>query len=148
MTNFYEMHQFDDEGYRKLFSYQSWRLAILNYIDELEIDNIAYVEAHALTDEAFVLLNGNAILYFAEVDNLDIISFHSVHLEPQKIYRIPKGIFHTHTLSKDAKLLIIEEENTSYDNSPRIYLDDQTKLMLKQRFMEENHVPTTLARQL
>lgn len=148
MTPYYELHQFDEEGYRKLFSYQSWRIAILNYIDELEIDNISYVEAHSLTDEAFVLLNGQAILYFAEVDQQAIISFHSVSLEPQKIYRIPKGIYHTHTLSHDAKLLIIEEENTSNENSPRIYLNEMTKGLLKQKFMEENHVQTTLGRQL
>lgn len=148
MMPYYEMHQFDDEGYRKLFSYQSWRIAILNYIDELKIDNIQYVEAHSLTDEAFVLLSGQAVLYFAEVDQMNIASFHSVSLEPQKIYRIPKGVFHTHTLSEDAKLLIIEEENTSNENSPRIYLDEGSKILLKQKFLEENRVQTTLGRQL
>ncbi len=148
MTSLYDIHQFDEDGYRKLFSFQSWRIAILNYIDELEIDQINYVEAHALTDEAFVLLEGNAVLYFAEVMNDEIVRFHSVFLEPKKIYRIPQGIYHTHTLSHDAKLLIIEEENTSYDNSPRIYLNERTKLMLKQRYLEENHVQASLARHL
>lgn len=145
MTSFYEIHQFNEEGYRKLFSFESWRVAILNYIDELEIDQIQYVEAHSLTDEAFVLLEGDAVLYFAEVEGTEILRFHSIHLEPQKIYRIPQGIFHTHTLSHDAKLLIIEEENTSYENSPRIYLNEHTKLMLKQRYLEENHGQTSLA---
>lgn len=148
MIPYYDVHQFDEEGYKKLFSFESWRIAILNYIDELDIDQIAYVEAHLKTDEAFVLLAGQAILYFAEVKENLITRFHSVQLEPKHVYRIPQGIYHTHTLSHDAKLLIIEEENTSYDNSPRIYLDHRSKVMLKQQYLEENHVSTRMARHL
>lgn len=135
-----DIHRFDDIGYQKLFAFNTWRIAILNYIDELDIDQIAYVEAHDETDEAFVLLEGHCVLYFAEVIDGHIHSFCHEVLKPHNVYRIPKGIYHTHTLSHDAKLLIIEEENTSYHNSPRVYLDGSSKHLLYQAYQEANHV--------
>lgn len=135
----YEIHSFDGVGYKKLFSYSSWRLAILNYTDELLIQNINYVEAHNETDEAFVLLRGNATLYFAEVIDGKVVGFESVNLEPNKVYNVKKGVFHTHTISTDCQLLIIEEENTSYENSPRIYLDQEAHGLLEKAY-EKAHI--------
>lgn len=128
---FVETFDYRDIGYRKLFHHQNWRVAVLNYIDELEIDQIQYVEAHALTDEVFVLLEGECYLLFADVKEGKINDFKCVNMEKNVVYKIPQGIFHTHTLSKDAHLLIIEEENTGYENSPRIYLNQHEKECLK-----------------
>ena len=129
----YDVYHVDDQGYHKLFHHQSWRIAILNYIEELEAKAIQYVEAHEKTDEVFVLLQGKCTLILADVLNQRILSFDRVEMEPNKIYRIPKGIFHTHSLSRDAKVLIIEVENTSYENSLRIYLDSCHKEWLNQK---------------
>ncbi|MFA5526795.1 MAG: hypothetical protein WC992_08215 [Acholeplasmataceae bacterium] len=135
-----DIHSFDTMGYQKLFAFNSWRVAMLNYIDELEIDNINFVEAHDESDEAFVLLQGSCILYFAHVEQDRITGFSYQNLEPNKVYRIPKGIFHTHTLSHDAKVLVIEEENTSDINSPRIYLNFENKKMLYDVYREASDV--------
>ncbi len=129
---FYETYDYRGIGYQKLFHHQSWRIAILNYIDELEIDQINYVEAHTLTEEAFVLLEGECTLFFAEVVNQMIVKFEAIQMEKNVVYKIPQGIYHTHTLNKKAHVLIIEEENTAYENSPRIWLVDQTKKLLIQ----------------
>lgn len=128
---FVETFDYRDIGYQKLFHHQNWRVAVLNYIDELEIDQIQYVEAHALTDEVFVLLEGECYLLFADVKEGKINDFKCVNMEKNVVYKIPQGIYHTHTLSKDAHLLIIEEENTGYENSPRIYLNQQEKESLR-----------------
>jgi hypothetical protein len=133
---YYEIHAFNEIGYHKLFSYNTWRVAILNYIDELEVEKLEYVEAHSLTDEAFVLLSGHCQLFFADVTEQHVTHVEVISLEPHLVYRIPKGIYHTHTLSSDAKLLIIEEENTSNDNSPRVYLDDAGKALLLKAYKE------------
>ncbi len=133
---YYEIHAFDEIGYHKLFSYNTWRVAILNYIEELEVERLLYVEAHSLTDEAFVLLSGHCQLFFADVNEDKVTHVEVISLEPHLVYRIPKGIYHTHTLSTDAKLLIIEEENTSNENSPRVYLDDAGKKLLVKAFKE------------
>ena len=41
---------------------------------------------------------------------------------PLRLYNIKKGIWHSHTLSLDAKVLIVENADTSPSNSPRIDL--------------------------
>lgn len=130
----YEVFSYDGIGYQKLMVYKDWRIAILNYIDELEIENLSYVEAHHETDEAFILLKGEATLIFADVENSKITGFTKLNLEPNKVYNIKKNIYHTHTLSKDCQLLIVEEENTSDFNSHRIYFNDHTKKELKEIF--------------
>ena len=131
---FVETYDYRDIGYQKLFHHQNWRVAVLNYIDELEIDQIQYVEAHNLTDEAFVLLEGECHLIFAEVHDGKINDISCINMKKHVVYKIPQGIYHTHTLSKDAHILIIEEENTGYENSPRIYLSEEEKKHMMKRF--------------
>jgi hypothetical protein len=131
----YEIYEFGDSGYAKLFHHQSWRVAMLNYIEELEIDHINYVEAHLLTDEAFVLLSGQCVMVFAHLHNHQITAFESIKLEPHKVYKVQNHVYHTHILSKNSKLLVIEEENTCDQNSPRIYLSEKEKEMLKKTYI-------------
>jgi len=126
----YDSYQFDGDGYKKLFHYQNWRVAILNYVAELEIDQISYVESHGATDEVFVLLEGSCDIFFADVISGEITKIEKLSLEQNKVYKIHAGVYHTHTLSKDAKLLIVEEENTCDDNSPRIHLTKTSKALL------------------
>ena len=125
-----EVHDFNEEGYKKLFHFEEWRIAILNYIEELEPLNIKYVEAHNKTDETFVLLEGNCILYLCDVLDGEIKDIQAVNLEKSKIYNIKKGVFHTHVLSKNAKLLVVENENTSDINSPKINLNQDQQMTL------------------
>jgi mannose-6-phosphate isomerase-like protein (cupin superfamily) len=134
---FYDTYDFNGIGYEKLFHHQNWRVAILNYIEELEVEQLIYVEAHNLTDEVFVLLSGTCHMFFAEVKDERIKDFTCISLEPNKVYKIPMGVYHTHTLSCDAKLLIVEEENTSYENSPRVYMTKEEKDMMIKKYKEK-----------
>ncbi|MEF3692622.1 MAG: hypothetical protein V3569_00435 [Acholeplasmataceae bacterium] len=109
-------------GYEKLFHYGSWRIARLNYIEELDLEKLNFIECHQETDEVFVLLNGTCDMVLLKDQHSK--SFVHLPLEKKRIYKIPKGVYHAHALSKDAEVLIIEEENTSNDNSHRIYLDE------------------------
>ena len=122
-----DIYAYDEAGYQKLFSFQSWRIAILNYTAELKPHQITYFEAHNETDEAFVLLEGKAIIYY--LDNNDI---KHIVLEKNKVYNVKKDVYHTHVLSKDCKLLIIEEESTNYHNSHRIYIGEKEQYQLKE----------------
>jgi len=134
---FYDTYDFNGIGYEKLFHHQNWRVAILNYIDELEVEKLNYVEAHELTDEVFVLLSGKCYMFFAEVENKSIKNISCISLEPNRVYKIPMGVYHTHTLSSDAKVLIIEEESTCYENSPRIYMTEEEKSLMIERYKEQ-----------
>lgn len=117
-----EQFRFDEIGYKKLMHYKSWRIAMLNYIDELEPENIHYMDAHLETDEIFVLLEGKAILFEL---NGEIVT--GVKLEKNTIYNVKVGLYHTHVLSKDCKLLIVEEESTNDSNTTRHHLTDKQK---------------------
>ncbi|MDY0276942.1 MAG: hypothetical protein RBQ97_02540 [Acholeplasma sp.] len=131
-----EVYDYNLPGYAKLFSYQEWRIAMLNYINHLEVEKINYCEAHEATDEVFVLLEGECTIILMEYNYPDSSNkFILIEMEKNKIYNIPKGTFHNHVLSLDAKVLIIEQEDTSDDNSVRVYFDsnDQNELLRKWR---------------
>jgi len=119
----YDIFDFDGIGYKKLFHYDTWRIAVLKYIDELDIENIHYVECHHDTDEVFVLLEGECRLYFYDEEE----GFSYVDMDKFQTYVIHKDIYHTHVLNKHAKLLIVENENTNDANSSRIYFTQAMK---------------------
>jgi hypothetical protein len=48
-------------------------------------------------------------------------------MQPFKIYNVKKSVWHSHTLSRDAKLLIVENRNTTFDNSPFCSLTDMQR---------------------
>lgn len=126
----YETYNLSGIGYQKVFNFQSWRIAKLNYIKELDIENLNFIECHHETDEIFVLIHGKCDMFILKESSPK--AFEYISLEAQKIYRIPKGIYHAHALSEDAQILIIEEDDTCDGNSHRIYLNAQEIENLRQ----------------
>lgn len=119
------MSEFDAVGYAPVVDFQTWRVAMLNYIDELEPDQIDNFQCHNETDEVFVLLSGKCILFCAELDDANnIVNIVSWNMQALKTYNIKRGVYHTHTLTEDAKVLIIENRDTGDENSPKIMIDD------------------------
>lgn len=111
-----EVLEYTGEEYQPVLSYRDWRVAILNYADSMLPENIKDFTKHSFTDEVFVVLKGECILFLAEDETLEKI--HAVKLEPYKVYNVKQGIYHNHTLSKDAMVLIVESDDTCEDNSP------------------------------
>ncbi len=123
---------YDAAGYAPVVDFQTWRVAMLNYIDELEPDQIDNFQCHSETDEVFVLLSGKCILFCAEVDEQNnITDITSWDMEINKTYNIKRGVYHTHTLSEDAKVLIVENRDTDDSNSPKIMIDDRVRQKLQ-----------------
>ena len=79
------------------------------------------MQRHDETDEVFVLLAGRCILFIGEGAEY-VTEIHAQDMEPMKLYNVKRGCWHTHTLSEDATVLIIENENTNSANSPEIPL--------------------------
>ena len=131
MKKLIEEKEFTLEGYKPIVDYEKWRVAILNYIDELEIENIEKFDRHDETDEVFVLLKGKCILFLGDGDE-KIGNISAKDMEPRKIYNIKKGVWHTHTLSKDAMVLIVENKNTCDENSPFVKMAKKDKEKLNQ----------------
>jgi mannose-6-phosphate isomerase-like protein (cupin superfamily) len=124
-----EIKEYTGEGYKPVIDYEAWRVAILNYCEELLPENITKMQKHDESDEVFVVLKGEFILYIGEgKDKIDYI--YAQKLEPLKMYNVKKGVWHTHTLSKDAMVLIVENKNTDLSNSPEINLTSEQRSKL------------------
>jgi hypothetical protein len=124
-----EIIEHTEEGYHPCVDYGEWRVAILRYIDELEPKNIDAMECHNETDEVFVLLNGQCILFIGDGDGA-IEMIYPVDMLPKKVYNVKRGVYHTHTLSNDAILLIVENRNTGPINSDRLRLTENQREQL------------------
>jgi ureidoglycolate hydrolase len=121
-----EIHNCEGTGYKPLIDYDKWRVAILRYSDELLPERIITMQRHNETDEVFVLLEGRCILFIGEVNDT-ITSIAGIDLEPQKIYNVKRGVWHSHTLSNDASVLIVENRDTTNQNSPKKFLNDDQR---------------------
>lgn len=121
-----EITEYEGEGYQPLIDYDKWRVAILNYCDELLPENIEKMQRHDETDEVFILLKGECILFLADGSNT-IGEITAVNMEPLKLYNIKKSVWHTHTLSEEAMVLIVENQDTALINSPEKQLNDNEK---------------------
>lgn len=128
-----EVREYTGEGYQPVIDYQTWRVAILNYIDELEVPNIEKMQKHLLSDEVFVLLKGDFTLFTAGNGD-EIGEIKATRLEPYKMYNVKAGVWHTHTLDKEASVLIVENQNTCDDNSPELLLTEAQKFELAECF--------------
>lgn len=112
-----EVREYSGEGYRPLVDFANWRVATLNFSPDLLPQCLNRMQRHNETDEVFVLLQGRCILFVGEGREA-VTAIHAVDLEPNKIYNVRQAVWHTHTLSHDAKVLVVENRDTTYDNSP------------------------------
>lgn len=126
-----EILSYDGEGYLPLLRFGAWRVAELRYCDELLPQNIGKLQRHDGTDEAFVLLAGHCTLFLGG-RGPGIGEIGAQPLEPLRIYNIRRGTWHSHTLSRDATVLIIENEDTCGANSPELPLSPQQRRTLRE----------------
>jgi ureidoglycolate hydrolase len=116
-----EIREYTGEGFQPLVYFGTWRVAVLNYIEDLHPAKIDSLERHPETDEVFVLMRGLGILFLGEgepqVENLV-----SQVMEKGKIYNVKPHTWHTIVLSRDASVLIVENGDTCEDKSEYILL--------------------------
>ena len=125
-----QIQEYSGEGYKPLIDYDTWRVAILRFIDELRPENIEHLECHLETDEVFVLLAGQCTLFIGTPDNDDDLGIEAIRMEPLKLYNIRQGVYHSHTLSQDASVLIVENRDTAASNSQRAKLTKAQKTQI------------------
>jgi ureidoglycolate hydrolase len=126
-----ETREFRGIGYQPLIDFNSWRVAILNFIDEIIPDQIKTFERHTETDEVFILFHGKAILFVGDGD-IKLENLYSVVMQPEKIYNIKCNIWHSVVLSRDGSVLIVENQNTNNKNT-----DYSTLLPEHQQFVRK-----------
>lgn len=103
--------------YKPLVEYQSWRVALMNYTSALTPGKINRMQKHTKTDEVFVLITGRCSLFIGE-GAAGVAKVHAVDMEPYKLYNVKRSVWHSHTFSTDARVLIVENCDTHDGNSP------------------------------
>lgn len=136
LNNLMEVLTFDGIGYQPLLHCRDFRVAMLNYHPELLIENITNFQQHSLTDEAFILLSGSCTLFLAEDETIQTV--HGVALKPGQVFNVKQGVYHTHTLSEDASVLIVEADDTCDDNSPIVLVDDAIRARIAAAYEAAN----------
>lgn len=119
-----EIKEYTEPGYAPVIDYESWRVAVLNACEELDVPNLKTMQKHMLSDEVFVLLKGSCTL-FTGGNGASIEKIRSVTLEPYKCYNVKAGVWHTHTLTPESSVLIVENRDTCDDNSPTVSLTEE-----------------------
>ena len=109
-----EVSEHSGAGYLPLVKFGSWRVAIANYAAHFDRATYRYFERHLLTDEVFVLLEGEAELVAGR-------GAEPLRLETGKLYNVRQGVWHALLLSENAKVLIVEERETSRENTEYDY---------------------------
>lgn len=118
-----EIREHNEPDYMPLIDYQSWRVALINYTADYLPEKINRMQKHAETDEVFVLLSGRCILFLGEGDE-SVTKVHAVDMDLYKLYNVKCGVWHSHTFSEDARVLVVENRDTVYENSPFVGLSE------------------------
>ena len=124
-----QVEEFTDPGFKTLFAFGTWRVAILNYLDEIEPTQIKYVERHKETDEVFILHRGQGVLFIGE-GREHVEKLTPLVLDPGKIYNVRKGVWHSVVLSRDGSVLLVENRDTVRENSDYSELTDEMKTLI------------------
>lgn len=109
-------YEFAGEGMQRVFENEKWTVGIKNWKPANDITGIDMLERHNKTDELFVLVAGACTLISAE-ETGDGMKFSKVVMEPNKVYNIPATLWHNTITRRDTKMILIEDSNTSMDNS-------------------------------
>jgi ureidoglycolate hydrolase len=115
-TDLIEVKNYEGEGYKPLVSFESWRVAVLRYLDELNPSNINSMERHTATDEVFVLTKGKAMLVLGG-NRSEVAELSTFKMNIGEINNVKKNAWHTIIVSRDAHLVIIENDDTCKENS-------------------------------
>ena len=116
-------YEFNGEGMQRVFENEKWTVGIKNWKPANDVTGIDCLERHNKTDELFVLVEGSCTLVYAnEVDGG--LKFGSVKMEKDKVYNIPATLWHNTITCKDTKMILIEDSNTSMDNSDILNLTE------------------------
>lgn len=124
-------------GFFPYMKTQSWQVAILNFLDTQDLLSIDKVEVHRNTDEVFLLSHGSATLVTVDIVETQTKNWHCVSMEHGVIYNVPCGVWHNISMSKDAKVFIVENIDTHKNDVCYHCLTQEEQLALQQCIQKE-----------
>jgi hypothetical protein len=122
-----EISSYEEKGYKPLVDFESWRVALINGAAAYKAADISSLSCHCETDEIFVLLKGSCLLLIGGRGEKPG-PVEKVWLEEGLLYNVTKGTWHNECLMPGAKVLIVENANTSGANSKNYKLPEPVTL--------------------
>lgn len=101
-----EKHVFNGEDFKVAMEFEKWKIGLLRYSKRFSVFD--RLERHLLTDEAFILLDGEAVLY---------TDTEKEQMQKCVVYNIPKAEWHHIVVSKDATVMVVENSSTCDENT-------------------------------
>ena len=98
------------EGFKVAAEYGEWKVGMLRYNERFS--RLGEMERHMLTDEVFVLVSGSATLYTDAEEK---------QMEQGTVYTVPVAVWHQIVVSEDASVVVVENRNTSIENTEKKY---------------------------
>ncbi len=117
------VYEFAGEGMQRVFENEKWTVGIKNWKPANDVTGIDCLERHNKTDELFVLVEGACTLAYAN-ETQKGLEFGVVNMKPDKVYNIPATLWHNTITQKDTKMILIEDSNTSMNNSDILELSE------------------------
>lgn len=105
-----DVYDLKGEDFKIIMNSDGWTIAMMRYSERLSVFDITKLHRHNGTDEVFILLEGSAWLYEYDIPH---------KLEKCKVYCIKRGTWHQMVLSRDATVLVVENNNTTSENTDR-----------------------------
>ena len=105
-----EIGNYEGDGYKPLINAEKFLLAEIRWAKRFDKDGIDHLSVHLTSDEAFVLLQGEATLLIGNPPE-------KVELEKFRYYNVKAGTWHGIVVSKDARVLIAENPGTTNDRT-------------------------------
>jgi mannose-6-phosphate isomerase-like protein (cupin superfamily) len=131
-----ETRNYDGEGYKPLIDYGEWRVAILRFLDGLQPDRIDSMERHTETDEVFVLLHGRGVLMIGG-NGRQVDRIRPQVMELGEIYDVKRNAWHTILLSRDASVLLVENNDTGDLNTEHTCLSAEHRSSIRETAQRE-----------
>ena len=103
--------EFKGEDFKAVMQYEGWKIGLLRYSERFS--SLGVFERHTLTDEVFVLLEGEATLYLKDDAVL------TYPMKKNTVYNIHKNVWHHIVVSEDATVLVVENANTTKENTEK-----------------------------
>lgn len=102
------INRFDGTDFQVMTQFEGWKIGLLRY--SRRFSERCQMERHLKTDEVFVLLDGSATLYVED---------ETIPMDKCTVYNVKTGAWHHIVVSEDATVLVVENSNTSRDNTEK-----------------------------
>ena len=117
-----EVYNWTNQGYQPLVFSHDWQVAILNWEPIFDLDKIGEIERHTQSDEVFVLLEGQAVLFTIGEDGLQVTD-----MQAGILYNVTQSSWHNLISTWDARWIIVENRDTHLNDCEFRQLSSEEK---------------------